>query len=160
MLERITKSVEGDFLRGIRAYTMAALWRTQTLCCQCQTLTTLYNDSSRWSSSTLAAGISSLGMLDRALAREFADDHQRREKASKSNPGRDIYLLLGVPGQHKGLLHLRANITPSSEIVLFLHGPRAPYSGRWHTETSKQVPWQLCGKLDGRNILSQVYEQR
>lgn len=86
--------------------------------------------------------------------------YQRRQEAVESHIGRNIHLLLGLSRQHQRLLHLRADVTPSSQVLIFLHGSRTPYSSRWHPETPKQVLGQLGCQYDGGHFLSQIHKQR
>ena len=50
-----------------------------------------------------------------------------RQEASKSNPRRNLHLLLGISGPYQRLLHIRANLSPSAQIQLLLYGSRSPH---------------------------------
>ena len=88
------------------------------------------------------------------------DEKQWSQEAPQPYSRRDLYMLLGLSRQDQRLLHLRADLTPSSEIVILLHGARPSYPSRRYFEAAKQVSRQLRCKYDGRFIVLEIYKQR
>jgi hypothetical protein len=53
---------------------------------------------------------------------------QGSKETAQSDPRRDFHRLLGIPRWHEGILPIRADIAPPTEVELFLHGTRTQHS--------------------------------
>ena len=84
---------------------------------------------------------------------------QGREKASESDPRGDVLRLLGLQGWHARLLHCRANLTPSAQVKLFLHGAAPSYQDRRNSEAAQQVHRQLGGQYVRGFSCNEISEQ-
>lgn len=69
-------------------------------------------------------------------------------------------MLVDIARQYESILYLGANKSSSSEVELFLCRTRTPYTSRWMSEATIEIPWKFSREFNGRNCRSTTYQPR